>query len=745
MYGKEINMEISIKPLIQYTQDFLDYCEVEKGLSATTARNYRRFLQKFFDWLKKNDLIKLSPSDLTENHIWKYRMWLSRLPNGTRKAASGLHTSTQTRYLIALRALLGYFHEKDIPCLPTEKIKLPKDRRERQVKFLNIEQLETLLTAPDTKTMTGLRDRAMLETLFSTGLRVAELTALERKHLAGSKDKTDFEMSIIGKGNYPRTVYFSERTLYWIHKYLSARGDQDQALFIRFKGPTNDCLRLGVRGVESIVQKYAKLSGISVLATPHTLRHCIHGDTMIFLADKICSAQMLSTEHDAYVHSMDFKTGKVVSREVRQKTRHSTNVLVHIKADGHNLACTPEHRLFTINESGIAEVEAGQLQIGDWIAGVKEVRQKGKRVMNSIRWRLLGYVLGDGIINERFRGIKIYDKNKDFLKFYANIFEQEFSKRPFLRSRSSNSYELIFYSVDVVNWFRRWIPNGLSPTKRVPISLLSATNAEIRQFIAGIYDAEGNLGTIRIFSASPNLLQDIQMLLLRLGITSHILDRIRTVTLPQGKRITRPIYTLHVLNREMQMRFKRLIPTLKENINVDARGEKATHDKLPVQPLVRQVLLAARAPHARGFHEYLARNYHIKYAARYARLAPTRPTVYAFLDAIKYFSVYTPASKPLTNIAKNTNLIWYKVKKIERTKINEEVFDFEVSGTHNLITNGIISHNSFATDLLNNGVDIRMVQEFLGHRHIGTTQVYTHVTSKQLRDIHKKFHGGNKL
>lgn len=273
-------MKTPTKPLIQHTQDFLDYCEVEKGLSTTTARNYRRFLQKFFEWLKKNNLMELSPSYLTENHIWKYRMWLSRLPNATRKAAFGLHTSTQTRYLIALRALLAYFHEKDIPCLPTEKIKLPKDRRERQVKFLNLEQIEALLTAPETKTITGFRDRAILETLFSTGLRVAELVALERKHLAGSNGKTDFEMSIIGKGNYPRTVYFSERTLYWIHKYLSARNDQDQALFVRFKGPTGDSLRLGVRGVESIVQKYAKLSGISVLATPHTLRHSFATDLL---------------------------------------------------------------------------------------------------------------------------------------------------------------------------------------------------------------------------------------------------------------------------------------------------------------------------------------------------------------------------------------------------------------------------------------------------------------------------------
>src|SRR3989338_5488221 len=129
-------------------------------------------------------LENLEPQNLTEDHIWQYRVWLSRLRNQTRKTSLGLNPSTQSRYLIALRGLLGYFHEKSIPCLPTEINKLPKERRERQVKFLQLEQLEALLTSPNEKTDTGLRDRAILETLFSTGLRVAELVALDRKHLA---------------------------------------------------------------------------------------------------------------------------------------------------------------------------------------------------------------------------------------------------------------------------------------------------------------------------------------------------------------------------------------------------------------------------------------------------------------------------------------------------------------------------------------------------------------------------------
>ena len=269
------------KALPQYVHDFLDYCEVEKGHSVNTVKNYSRFLKKFFVWLEKNDLLTLKPAGLTEDHIWKYRMWLSRLSNSTRKASSGLHTSTQTRYLIALRAFLGYFHEKNIPSLPTEKIKLPKERREKQVKFLDLEQIEKLLASPNIKTLSGLRDRAILESLFSTGLRVAELVALERKHLEGAKNKEDFEMSITGKGGYPRTVYFSRRALEAIKKYLGERGEDDEAaLFIRLKGPTSDSKRLTTRGIELIVQKYAKQSGISLLATPQTLRHSFATDLL---------------------------------------------------------------------------------------------------------------------------------------------------------------------------------------------------------------------------------------------------------------------------------------------------------------------------------------------------------------------------------------------------------------------------------------------------------------------------------
>ncbi|MEK9166156.1 MAG: site-specific integrase, partial [Patescibacteria group bacterium] len=183
------------KPLPSYLNDFLEYCEVEKGLSINSVKNYARFVQKFFDWLAENKLAHLPPEKLAEAHLSRYRVWLSRRPNRVRHASPGLHPSTQIRYLIALRSFLAYFHEKNIPTLPTEKIKLPKDRsRERHIKFLDVEHLRRFLNSPDTETSAGLRDKAILETLFSTGLRVAELTALDCKQLVSAHHKSDFEL-----------------------------------------------------------------------------------------------------------------------------------------------------------------------------------------------------------------------------------------------------------------------------------------------------------------------------------------------------------------------------------------------------------------------------------------------------------------------------------------------------------------------------------------------------------------------
>ena len=271
-------MKKSNTPIIKHIPDFLDYCEVEKGLADKTQKNYNHYLTKFVSWLKKTKKEALLPHELTSEDIWAYRLYLSRY---TDKKGRPLKKVTQNYYLIALRALLGYFTAKDIVSLPADKITLPKDARaEKTVKFLNLEQIERLLLAPNTRTPIGLRDRAILESLFSTGMRIAELVALNREQFANIRNKKDLELSIIGKGNYPRTVYFSERALSWLKKYLDTRKDKGKALFVNYRTRKDVEGRLTARSIERIVKKYAILAGVPIFTTPHTLRHSMATDLL---------------------------------------------------------------------------------------------------------------------------------------------------------------------------------------------------------------------------------------------------------------------------------------------------------------------------------------------------------------------------------------------------------------------------------------------------------------------------------
>jgi site-specific recombinase XerD len=272
-------MEQSNKPLIKHLNDFLDYCDVEKGLRSNTQKNYSEYLNKFFVWLKSNHLEGLLPHQLTKDHIWEYRLYLSRRQDP--KTRKTLEKSTQNYYLIALRAFLGYFVAKDILSLPPDKIALPKgDKGPKTIKFLNLEQIEKLLTAIEPADNIRLRDRAILETFFSTGLRIAELVALNREQFANIQEKKDFELGIIGKGGRPRTVFFSERALTWLKSYLKTRKDKERPLFINARYKKGSDRRLTSRYIEKLIKKYAVLSGVPVSTTPHTLRHSYATDLL---------------------------------------------------------------------------------------------------------------------------------------------------------------------------------------------------------------------------------------------------------------------------------------------------------------------------------------------------------------------------------------------------------------------------------------------------------------------------------
>lgn len=278
----------STKPITLHIPDFLDYCEVEKGLSPVSTRNYHNFLRLFVLWLKDKNFVNLKPHELTPEHIWNYRLHLSRKQDSK---GHYIKKTTQNYYLIAVRNLLNYFAEKDIISLPSDKIKLPKlTDKEKSIKFLNYAQIEKLVDTPDISTDDGKRDRAILEILFSTGLRVSELTSLnmrqfDLKSLLSGKF-SDQELSVSGKGGSVRTVYFSHRALGWLAKYVQVRKDMYTPLFINYKNDEDDNEhRLTPRSIERMVRKYTVMAGLPVEATPHTLRHSFATDLLTQGAD----------------------------------------------------------------------------------------------------------------------------------------------------------------------------------------------------------------------------------------------------------------------------------------------------------------------------------------------------------------------------------------------------------------------------------------------------------------------------
>src|SRR4030065_2722039 len=231
---------------------FLEYLEVEKGSSPLTIRNYRHYLGRFIAFLDKEH-IRMNLVDINPEVVRQFRVYLSRLPGY--KHQGNMSRKTQGYHAITLRSFLRWLIKNDYKVMSPDKIELPKIA-ERQVKFLSGEDVERLLNAPSLSTIQGKRDKAILEVLFSTGLRVSELVKLDR-------DKIDLdrrEFGIIGKGGRARVVFLSHRAAEWINKYLGERPDHYKPLFIRHKGkvdPTtpDEKMRLTPRSVQRLIKK----------------------------------------------------------------------------------------------------------------------------------------------------------------------------------------------------------------------------------------------------------------------------------------------------------------------------------------------------------------------------------------------------------------------------------------------------------------------------------------------------------
>jgi site-specific recombinase XerD len=258
-------------------RQFLEYLEVEKGRSLNTIANYDFYLKRFLFWSKIS-----SPTKIDQELIRSYRLWLNRQ---TDQFGRPLKKSTQNYHLIALRSFLKYLARRDIKSLAPEKIELAK-MPDRQIDFLEGSDLERLLEAPlktSESKIIQIRDKAILELLFSTGMRVSELANLKIDQINLAKE----EFTIRGKGDKLRVVFLSNQTKYWLKQYLSLRKDTSPYLFIRHdkaKGK-QEPKNLTPRSVQRLIKKYAKAAGVTKKVTPHTMRHSFATDLLMNGAD----------------------------------------------------------------------------------------------------------------------------------------------------------------------------------------------------------------------------------------------------------------------------------------------------------------------------------------------------------------------------------------------------------------------------------------------------------------------------
>ena len=271
--------------------EFLEYLQIERNVSPLTIRNYKHYLDRFSQWLKDSSPTPPTPDKINGDTIRRYRVYLARLTDENNLT---LKRITQNYHLIALRAFLRFLVKRDIVSLSPEKIDLGK-AESRSLKFLNREQINRLVNQPDVNTAQGMRDKAMLELLFSTGLRVSELVKLNR-------DQIDFksrEIGIIGKGGRARVVFISDDAAAWLRQYLSYRADKYKPLFVRYSGKKanpkqgEEGVRLSARSVERAVEKYAKKAKLPIKITPHGIRHSFATDLLTAGADLRAIQEML--------------------------------------------------------------------------------------------------------------------------------------------------------------------------------------------------------------------------------------------------------------------------------------------------------------------------------------------------------------------------------------------------------------------------------------------------------------------
>jgi len=288
---------------------FWVFLELEHNCSRLTIRNYRHYFEVLFNFLSSDGQKPVFLADITVDNIQNFRLFLKN---------KGLKINTQGYYIIALRSFLKWLRKNDIKALDPEKLDVPKVK-DHSLKFLDLDQMHRLLNQPLLSSKTGLRDKAILELLFSTGLRVSELVALNRDQI----DLKTREFGVIGKGGRSRVVFISIEAAKYLDQYLASRLDPYKPLFIRLSGKkditaSDEQMRLTARSVQRLVKTYVAKAKLPIAATPHTLRHSMATDLLREGADLRSVQEILGHKNIAttqiYTHVTDAKL-----REIHQK------------------------------------------------------------------------------------------------------------------------------------------------------------------------------------------------------------------------------------------------------------------------------------------------------------------------------------------------------------------------------------------------------------------------------------------
>ena len=281
--------------------NFLEYLEIEQNRSQKTIANYDHYLTRLHDFAGD-----ITIHDIDAELVRKWRLWLNRL--GT-NSSDELGKATQNYHLISLRSFLKFCAKRDIPAMSADKIELARTKR-KQVTFLNEDELLRVFAEPDITMLAGLRDRAILELLFSSGLRVSELVGLDKDHINLKRR----EFMVRGKGQKDRPIFISETAATWVQAYIDKRQDTTRPLFVRYSGRKTVDLsgnfhRLTARSIQRLVARYALMAGITKHVSPHTLRHSFATDLLMNGADLRSVQAMLGHSNIAttqiYTHVTD--------------------------------------------------------------------------------------------------------------------------------------------------------------------------------------------------------------------------------------------------------------------------------------------------------------------------------------------------------------------------------------------------------------------------------------------------------